>query len=163
MQPLSRSASLTTDDPYNWKPASSVPSSLRCVSQFHPRVEDVVSESKSIWEERGLLDGIDSSSLRSLQVNSCTELGFLLDSLLNKVSILQLKSLTISQSQSFGALGRDKLKLLLITNRGLQEFASSNLGQGRQCMRSNSAQSATLGVVKLHEPDVNDSKKLFVP
>lgn len=108
-------------------------------------------------------DGIDFSTLNSLQLSNCANIGFVFESLLCNVSRLKLKSLTIDQPISFGASGRHKLERFLKTYVGLEEVAFSNLGQSRQCMRTISAQSATLKVLKLHEPGVNGSNKHYVP
>lgn len=108
-------------------------------------------------------DGFNISTLRSLQLNSCTNLDFLFDSLLDKISILKLKSLTIDRPKSIGVSGRDKLESFLMTYRGLEEISFSNLGQGRQGMRTISAQSATLKILKLHEPGVREGKKSYIP
>lgn len=108
-------------------------------------------------------DGIDFSTLRRLQLNSCTDLRFLFDSLLDKVSILKLKSLTIDQPKYFGASGRVRLEAFLVIYKGLEEIAFSNLGKGRQYMQTIFAQRATLKVLKLHEHGISDSKKHFVP
>ena len=87
-------------------------------------------------------DGIDPSTLTSLQLNNRPDLESLLESLL--YSSLNLKSLTIDRPKSLSASGRDKLEGLLTSYRVLKKVAFSNRGQGRQYMQTMSAQRTTL-------------------
>ena len=71
-------------------------------------------------------DGIDPSTLTSLQLNNRPDLESLLESLL--YSSLNLKSLTIDRPKSLSASGRDKLEGLLTSYRVLKKVAFSNPG-----------------------------------
>lgn len=140
-------------------------SNLRIKSVFDnkDKHEDLCFSGYEFSPRSASFDYIDPSTLSSLQLINCSNWDFVFDSLFYNVSRLKLKKLTIHQPKSVGAYGRQSLQCFLTTYEGLEEIEFSSLGHSRQCLRTISAQSATLKILKLHEPAISDSKKSYVP
>ncbi|KAL2043879.1 hypothetical protein N7G274_003399 [Stereocaulon virgatum] len=103
---------------------------------------------------------IDSPRLRKLDLNCCTDIGYLFGGLLNHINAMQLKILVICQPRGqtgTGYVGRENIERFLMAHRGLEKLVLANLGQNRPCLPTILAQGRTLKILKLHESDIRHS------
>ena len=115
----------------------------------------------------GALQHMDITRVRVLELNCCTNIGYLFNGLLCEIANVQLKILNISrtpaQSQS-GYTGKEKIECFLTVHKGLEEVIFANLGEDRPCLPAILAQGKSLRILKLLESyvkgsDANESRQ----
>ena len=101
----------------------------------------------------------ETARLRTLQLESCVNIGYLFNSLLCNIQHVRLKTLIIDHTNlasDAGYFGSEKIKCFLIAHRGLEEIAFSHLGENRPCLRAILSQGLTLRSLKLCESRIQD-------
>ena len=86
------------------------------------------------------LQRIETARLRKLQLNSCTDTGYIFHALLCNIANIRLKTLVITQKHSqpgTGYIGREKIECFLMVHKGLEEVVFSNLGEDTPCLPTN--------------------------